>query len=789
MSEPTVFEICFPSHISRAPVCRPGQTIAGAVVLRLTTPLLATHLQLRFYGIERVRRTPVSVRTEVTEKKQQATTMGQKMVMDKEFFHRELVLWGERKTDNPRLIPSNTLHRFHFSFTMPNVNMPTPRQTPDIEISYSLEATLATAVFDQQKGEKVLRDVHKTAAKCFHFEPVIQHRISHGLAASAPLESIISLKDAALVNASVASGAALSPASSANNAHLLALQASGKTHMNLHVFHATPAYLPGETVELLILAPASKKITAASFQLRENVRCRKSSAPIIDESDVPTLWKYSVDLGLPQEFMFSKLSKNSISHDIGLLGRYLFTSHVSLPVNLNAAEMSPIKPTAGLHMPVPPSSARSISDTSTMSVRSQSTSGAPRIKGDEGLAISNIPGDSHQRAAIPLSPLAESQEVTPGCAANSSSETLETTGSGGGSRANSITGLLHSGGMSSKTPSSSSSVASAGGLGSGIPMRSRTGSLGRIHTQNLFSPSSSAAPQFQTNSASVLTPPSSAAGITGNHRMSKSMVTPDLDDSNSDRSSISETLSIHYHPTAKPTLSSNLVSLARGSQSGYPPTGLSPASGSNAPILAPTKLGRLSITPVPLGGLLAKGSYRFAKISFTLPPIGEMSPVSSAFLDYEYTLDVSMTIGGSFGSTKKTAGRLPLKIVTVRTAAKCDSAEIPSGSVLGDSVFPDPADSGKSLRDSLSVLNLSIGQSDDKPSSIHGSHSHAAQHNGSPANTLTEFHFEASKGAARLDDTHMVDDGSYPSLLTFLQNGDRIPMPELEAINIGSNLM
>ncbi|KAJ1835903.1 hypothetical protein LPJ73_007682 [Coemansia sp. RSA 2703] len=267
------------------------------------------------------------------------------------------------------------------------------------------------------------------------------------------------------------------------------------------------------------------------------------------------------------------------------------------------------------------------------------------------------------------------------------------------------------------------------------------------------------------------------------------MGTPDLDDSTSDRSSISETLSIHYHPNSKSTLSSNISSLARGSQSSYAPVDLSLTSGSNAPLLASTKLGRLSITPVPLGGLLAKGSYKFAKISFTLPPIGEMSPVSSVFLDYEYTIDVSMTIGGSFGSTKRTVGRLPLKIVTVRTAAKCDSAEIASGGVLGDSVFPDPADSGKSLRDSLSVLNLSIGQSDDKPSSINGSQGHAAQHNGSPANTLTEFHFETSKGATGSDDAHMVDDGTYPSLLAFLQNGDRIPMPELEAIKIGPSLM
>ncbi|KAJ2816993.1 hypothetical protein IWW50_006308, partial [Coemansia erecta] len=83
MSEPAVFEICFPSHITRIPVCRPGETIAGVVVLKLNSPLVASHLLLRFCGAERVRRSPVAVRTELAEKKQQQTAMLQNMVMDK----------------------------------------------------------------------------------------------------------------------------------------------------------------------------------------------------------------------------------------------------------------------------------------------------------------------------------------------------------------------------------------------------------------------------------------------------------------------------------------------------------------------------------------------------------------------------------------------------------------------------------------------------------------------------------------------------------------------------------
>ncbi|KAJ1756108.1 hypothetical protein LPJ58_003905, partial [Coemansia sp. RSA 1591] len=393
MSEPAIFEICFPSHITRLPVCRPGETIAGVVVLKLNTPLTASHLLLRFCGAERVRRLPVAVRTEQVEKKQQQTAMLQNMVMDKEFFRRELILWGKPSKSSVKTIPCDSVHRFHFSFTMPYVNMPTPRQTPDIEISYSLEASLFSEVFDQQRGEKVLRDIHKTSAKCFRFEPVVQQLVNFS-SNSLPFESIVSMNEAATPDARSQSSISLLPFQ------------SKKTFMNINVFHSNSAYLPGETVELLLLMPAGKKITNASFQLRETVRCRKSSAPIIDESDVPVLWKYSVDLSPQRELSFSKLSRSNMTQDIGMLGRFMFINN-SGTLRGNA---------------IVPSSQSTYSSNDSVS-NSDQTSRNLRIKGDEGLAISNVSTVARphsQRPSVPLSPLTESQEI----ATSNSRETL-----------------------------------------------------------------------------------------------------------------------------------------------------------------------------------------------------------------------------------------------------------------------------------------------------------------------------------------------------------------------------
>ncbi|KAJ1790705.1 hypothetical protein LPJ59_005116, partial [Coemansia sp. RSA 2399] len=334
MAEPTLFDICFPTHITGTPVCKPGDTVAGVVVLKLTSPMAASHLQLKFCGVERVRRTPVATaRMEVAEKqRQQLTVMTQTMVMDKEFFRRELILWGTPRVGCTRIIPCDQAHRFHFSFTMPHVNMPTPRQTPDIEISYFFEASLFTEVFDHQRGGNVLKDIRKTGIKAFGFEPVVQAPlVTHALSA-APLETTVPMLDAVAAAAAAANGGGGSSQSTASDpriSSILPFQSSNsgpKVYMNLHVFNSTPNYLPGETVELLILAPAGKKINSATAQLRENIRCRKSSAPIIDESEVPILWRCSVDLTMPQELEFNKLTKSSITQDIGLLGRYLFTN-------------------------------------------------------------------------------------------------------------------------------------------------------------------------------------------------------------------------------------------------------------------------------------------------------------------------------------------------------------------------------------------------------------------------------------------------------------------------------
>ncbi|KAJ2489749.1 hypothetical protein IWW37_003734 [Coemansia sp. RSA 2050] len=848
MSEPVVFEICFPAHITRAPVCRPGETIAGVVVLKLSSPLMASHMLLKFCGMERVRRTPVSQRTEAVSAKrqqqqqqqqqqlQQQTSMSQTMVMDKEFFRREIILWGEPKVSSLRSIPSGTAHRFHFSFTMPYVNMPTPRQTADVEISYSLMASLFTEVVDSQRGERSLHDFHKTTSKCFHFEPVIQQRISHGVAAAGPLESIVALRDVPVVSGS----AAVAPGTSSSEAKLASALASaslmpsqptaGKTHMSLHVFHPTPAYLPGELVELLILAPAGKKIVNAAFQLRENVRCRKSSAPIIDESDVPLLWKYSVDLTPPQEITFSKLSKANVTQDIGMLGCYMFTSHSMFsPGNVdsngstgrNVTSMdspsllqhkAPLSQPSAAMSPSQTSSPRSTSDTSTATsvasiYRSRSGKGGSRKflgRGDEGLGISTLPEDipsdslaqQQSRVSMPLSPLAEAQELMR--SANSSTKTLDTSGS-----------VLTTDGP--HPPLATASIA-----------RGRTGSLSVLHQ-----PTSSTPQLFQQGyvptASSVLSPPlsrprqpstpaislsSQMLGNTGS-RLSQSMSTTGetiLDDSRSDRSSISDSLSIRYHQPSSfgsKLLSGNFPSLNRGVSS------YSAAMAAVAVTASLPKYNRLSVTPVPLGSLMAKGSYRFAKIQFTLPPITDMSPVSSVFLDFDYTVDIAMTLGSNFGTTKKAVGKLPLKIVTIRTAAKVGS--LTEGTLRESVVLSEPAvpgtaaptaerrssgseESTDSLRDSLSCLNMSIVSSDDHANLAGIS---AVNRNGSPVSTLSELHFDgklsgaatdASRKSSRLstDAERLSSDGSYPCLRSFVQNGEKVPMPELEIIRIGT---
>ncbi|KAJ2814838.1 hypothetical protein GGI24_006250, partial [Coemansia furcata] len=437
--------------------------------------------------------------------------------------------------------------------------------------------------------------------------------------------------------------------------------------------------------------------------------------------------------------------------DIGMLGRYMFTSHNVFngdsgggtarstgsmdSTSLLQHKALPPLPSAALS-PLQTSSPRSTSDTSTATsvasvYRSRSGKGGSRKllgRGDSGLGISVLSEDNtnddqsqqqqQSRVSMPLSPLAESQEIMK--SANSSTKTLDTSGS-------------------ALTTDGSHPPLNAAAL----TVRGRTGSLGIMHQ-----PSSSTPQLFQQSyvpiSASVLSPPLSrprlpstpAIVMSGQaldnpgSRLSQSLSTTGetiLEDNRSDRSSISDSLSIRYRQPStfgSKLLSGNFPSLNRGVPSYNAAMTAAAAAAASLP-----KYNRLSVTPVPLGPLMAKGSYRFAKIQFTLPPITDMSPVSSVFLDFDYTVDIAMTLGGNFGTTKKAAGKLPLKIVTIRTAAKVGAATentLRESAVLSEAVVASSAVAGSaerrgsgseestdSVRDSLSCLNLSIASSDD----------------------------------------------------------------------------
>lgn len=847
MAEPSVFEICFPAHISKAPVCRPGETVAGVVVLKLSSPLVASHLMLKFCGVERVRRTPVSAKTEISEKRQHQSVMSTNMVMEKVFFRKELLLWGEPKISSMKIVPCDKVHRFHFSFTMPLVNMPTPRQTPDIEISYALEASLFTEVYDQQRNEKVLRDVHKTASKCFQFEPVLLQR---QLPSSylGPLESVVAFKDAALLASSGSGsivpngGTSLNGSDNSNNTGKLASSflpfhsSAGKTYMNMHVFHPTVAYLPGEAVEMLILIPGGKKVSNAYYQVRENVRCRKSSAPVIDESEIPLLWRYSVDLTPPRELAFNKLSKNSITQDLGTLGRFVFTNHQQ-PAALNIS--SPTAISSNIEGPqTSKDAATSGGASSGITKAGRRLLGKSATNNNGGLAISNLPIDSGshadnaddanngtkppqaQHSPVPLSPLAESQEYGTGAAAVAAASITDQ----GGGDPNDMPNEDNPSPTSSP-PISSSSIA-----------RGRTGSLGAIfpakqqqQQQSLAIDTSSVG--YRNYHHSSTSPPAAIRAsrhqtMLGNHtitdksRINKNMAGASestLDDSTSERSSISDTLSIRYQPSATSSgngksFAANFSNFARGGGgASNAATSSIYSSSSTVNGLSPSLVGTANnsgcgaqVTPVPLGMMLAKGSYKFAKVQFTLPPMTEMSPVSSAFLDFEYTVDFSMMIGSSFGTTKKTAGRLPLKIATIRRAStptKQSCVDAASQTLSEPMVNGGNGEghSTRSLHDSLSCLNLSIAHSEDNVATVHnGTTGHLM--GVSPANTLTEFNFDnttttsnnnSSSSSTSIPGNNCCngqasDDDAYPGLLSFVENGEKIPVPELEVINIGS---
>ena len=171
---------------------------------------------------------------------------------------------------------------------------------------------------------------------------------------------------------------------------------------------------------------------------------------------------------------------------------------------------------------------------------------------------------------------------------------------------------------------------------------------------------------------------------------------------------------------------------------------------------------QLPLMPVPLGHLLSKDSFRFARIRFIVPPIESLSPVSSVFLDFEYSLRINVTVSSSFGGNRRLAGNIPIRIVTSRKYKRDKCDEMPTSS--------------RSYRDSYSSLNLKLNSIPDNASHVSSSPTLSdAQLGGSSADAASESRIPISSSS-----------DNFPTVQSFVQQGQRIPIPVFEAIKISN---
>ncbi|OLY83823.1 hypothetical protein AYI68_g2026 [Smittium mucronatum] len=356
MSVVSHFEVCFPTHGTKVPTFKPGATVSGTVVLKLDSPLAASFIELSFIGTEDIR-LPSDVDMS-SEKNVKVESFSNNQIVNhneakKVFFKKNVLLWGNyiggraghgssingkkisvtgSEISNPKrssvssiqIIDSGSAHTYHFNVTMPKVNMPISKKTPLFEIKYVLKAS----IYSESKGvsgKKVLvKEIFSTPEKEFRFEPVISENvvIKRG---SLPFRSGIFLKEAPSSNKE--SGGIKKFIKSTTGAD----SAGSEKSLEAILFQPYPSYMPGELVDILVLISGSKSIKSASFDFIEVIKCKKSSAPTIDDSDVPLLWIYKNNIIESQPLNFSKLQKSNVSTELGLMGRFMFT-------NLNSSE-------------------------------------------------------------------------------------------------------------------------------------------------------------------------------------------------------------------------------------------------------------------------------------------------------------------------------------------------------------------------------------------------------------------------------------------------------------------
>ncbi|OMJ29291.1 hypothetical protein AYI69_g1202 [Smittium culicis] len=362
MSVVSHFIVCFPTHGQNIPTFKPGSTVSGTVVLKLDSPLAASFIELSFIGTEDIK-LPSEVDMSA-EKNVKVDSFSNTQIVNhneakKIFFKKNVLLWGNYignravptlgvnnkklslvNNDSPntkrssvssiQVIDSGSAHTYHFNVTMPKVNMPISKKTALFEIKYILKAS----IYSESKGvggkKIIVKEICSTPDREFRFEPIISENvvIKRG---SLPFRSGIFLKDPHS-NASSSGIKKFIKSSTGNDS------SSSEKNLEAILFQPYPSYTPGELVDILVLVSGSKSIKAASFDFNEVIKCKKSSAPTIDDSDVPLLWIYNNKIIDAQPLSFAKLQKSNVSTDLGLMGRFMFT-------NLNSSESKSIKGT------------------------------------------------------------------------------------------------------------------------------------------------------------------------------------------------------------------------------------------------------------------------------------------------------------------------------------------------------------------------------------------------------------------------------------------------------------
>ncbi|PVV02615.1 hypothetical protein BB560_002927 [Smittium megazygosporum] len=420
MSTVTHFEVCFPTHGNKVPIFRPGASISGTVVLKLDSPLAASYIELNFTGTETIFRSHDSNEDAANSNVimrgiDKASTPGENVELVKEFFSKDVLLWGNylstkhaallnrrkaaakasgfsinKSVDEKskiQIIDSGTAHTYHFNVTMPKVNMPISKKTDKYQIQYTLKAT----IYSQSKKDgdtSAVKAICTTPTREFSFEPLISEvvEIRRG---SLPFRNTIFLKDSALLASGGKSGT-----KSLKKFIKGSEKNSSDKQTELILFQPYPAFIPGELVDIIILIPGSKSIKGCTYDFLEIVKCKKSSAPTIDDSDVPLLWTIRNKIISNSELHFHKLSRPSVSSDLGLMGRFMFTnlsssesSKLSSTIVKTSIVASPRESMAPSHSPT----TRKPNSPSSNSVSRQSTPGWDGNKSKKNSIIKSLP--------------------------------------------------------------------------------------------------------------------------------------------------------------------------------------------------------------------------------------------------------------------------------------------------------------------------------------------------------------------------------------------------------------